>query len=59
MSSGAIWIAGIYISALHALNVKIVVMSICWHFLAKESIFVRLAIRSGWWDSANGCANKY
>ena len=31
MSSGAIWIAGIYISALRALNVKIVVMNICWH----------------------------
>jgi hypothetical protein len=59
MSSGAIWIAGIYISALHALNVKIVVMSIYWHFLAKEGIFARLAIRSGWWNSVNGCAKKY
>ena len=28
MSSGAIWILGIYISALHALNVKIVDMNI-------------------------------
>jgi hypothetical protein len=41
------------------LNVKIVVMSIYWHFLAKEGIFVRLVIRSGWWNSANGCAEKY
>jgi hypothetical protein len=40
-------------------NVKIVVMSIYWHFLAKEGIFVRLAIRSGWWNSVNGCAKKY
>jgi hypothetical protein len=30
-------IAKIYISALHALNVKIVVMSICWHFLQKKA----------------------
>ena len=38
MSSGAIWIVGIYISVLRLLNVKIVVMSIYWHFLAKEDI---------------------
>ena len=28
-------------------------------FLVKEDIFVRFAIRSGWWNSANGCAKKY
>jgi hypothetical protein len=39
MSSGAIWIAGIYISALRALNVKIVVMNIYWRFLVKKDIF--------------------
>ena len=59
MSSGAIWIAGIYILALHALNVKIVVMNICWRFLVKEDIFAHLATRNGWWNSANGCAKKY
>ncbi len=47
------------IFTLRALNVKIVVMSIYWHFLVKEGIFVRLAIRSGWRNSANGCAKKY
>jgi len=31
MSSSAIWIVGIYISALRALNVKTVDMSIYWH----------------------------
>jgi hypothetical protein len=55
MSSGAIWIARIYILALRALNVKIVAMNIDWHFHASVAIFVHHAIRNGWWNSANGC----
>jgi hypothetical protein len=54
----AIWIAGIYISALRVLNVKTVDTNICWPFLAKEGIFFRLAIRSEWWNSANGYEPK-
>ena len=55
-SSGAIWIAGIYISVLRALNVKIVVMNIYWHFHANAGIFVHHVTRKGWWNSANGYA---
>jgi hypothetical protein len=53
----AIWIAGIYISALRVLNVKTVAMNIYWHFLAKEGIFVRLVIRNGppWRDEIDCC----
>jgi hypothetical protein len=58
MSSGAIWTAGIYILALRALNVKIVDTNICWRFHASDAIFVRLAIRSEWWNSASGYASK-
>ena len=31
-------------------------MNIYWPFLVKEGIFVRLAIRNGWLNSANGYA---
>jgi len=58
MSSGAIWIAGIYISALHALNVKTVDTNICWLFPANVATFVHHAIRNGWWNSANGYAQR-
>jgi hypothetical protein len=40
MSSSAIWIAGIYILALRALNVKIVVLNIFWRIHASADIFV-------------------
>jgi len=58
MSCSAIWTAAIYILALRLLNVKTVVMSIYWHFLVKEGIFVCLSIRSDWWKLASGYAPK-
>ncbi len=58
MSFSATWIAGIYILGLHALNVKIVVMNICWRFLVKEDIFAHHAIRNGSWNSVNGYVQK-
>jgi hypothetical protein len=59
MSFIAIWIVGIYILALHALNVKIVVMNFCLPIHASAGIFVPHAIRSGWWNSANGYAQMF
>jgi hypothetical protein len=51
-------IAGIYISVLRVLNAKIVDTNICWRFHANVGICVPPAIRSGWWNSANGYAQK-
>jgi hypothetical protein len=54
MSSGVIWMVGIYISVLRAANVRIVVINIYWHIHASVAIFVRPWPRPGHPINFNG-----
>jgi hypothetical protein len=55
MSFTAIWIAAICIVDSQELNVRNVVMSICWHFLASGGTFALPATRREWSNTASGC----